>query len=73
MFEVTVTRLKDGKKATAQASSESILRDHLEASAARNGFTVELDHNESWLLGYSVGEVLKGGKIVASFEIGEIK
>ncbi len=73
MFEITVTRLKDGKKATAQASHRQALLDHIEASAARNGFTVYRDRAESHLLGYEVGDVLKGGAVVASWEIGEIK
>jgi hypothetical protein len=40
MFEITVIRLSDGKMATEQASRVSILKDHLEASCARQGFSV---------------------------------
>lgn len=73
MFEITVTRWEDRKKTRATASHRQMLLDHLEASAARNGFTVYRDRAESYLLGYEVGDVLKGDKIVATWEIGEIK
>lgn len=74
MFEIVVTRLKDGKSVAAQASHRQMLRDYLEASAHRNGFTVRRDHELSFALGCSVGEVLKGDAVVvASWEIGEVK
>lgn len=59
MFEITVTRLRDGRTATAQASHRQALVDHVEASARRNGFEVYRDRVESYLLGYEVGDVLK--------------
>lgn len=73
MFEITVTRLKDGQRAVAQASHAQALRDHLEASAARNGFEIVERVEFSWEYGAVVGDVLKNDKVVAIWEIGEIK
>lgn len=72
MFEITVTRFKDRKAARATASHKQALLDHLEASAARNGFDIERNHEMSHTLGCTVGEVLQDGAIVASWEIGEV-
>lgn len=72
MFEITVRRL-DGKEARDQASHAQILLDHIYASADRLGFTIYRDRAESYLLGYEVGDVLKDGAVVASWELGEIQ
>jgi hypothetical protein len=75
MFEVRVTRLKDGQTATAQASHRQALKDHLEASAARNGFEVVELLEFSWRYGSIHGEIVRvrDGATVATYEIGESK
>lgn len=73
MFEITVLRLSDRKTVRVQASHQQMLVDHLAASAARHGFQVRNDHEMSWMIGYAVGDLLKGGNVVATWEIGEIK
>ena len=62
MYEITVTRLSDGKKATAQASSPQILLDHLKASTSRNGFGFDIDTNIGGFL--PEGDLFKGDEFV---------
>jgi len=52
MFTLTVSKLGSTKQSTVDASNVQILLDHLEASAGRNGFTIEhvQPNDNGWLL-----------------------
>jgi len=64
MFTLTVIQSGSGKQASEQATRAQILVDHLEASAGRQGFTV--DHVNS----NSDGWILRDGKRVGRWMIG---
>ena len=63
MFTLTVSKLGSTKQSTVDASNVQILLDHLEASAGRQGFTV--DHVNS----NSNGWILRDGKRVGRWMI----
>jgi len=58
MFALTVSKLGSDKQSKVEASNVQILLDHLEASAGRNGFTVEdVQPRDN-------GRLLRDGKLV---------
>lgn len=63
MYQIVVTRLKDGRKGVASGSSSQVVIDHLNASAARHGF--EITWNEPRL----AGDIWKSGELVAVWEV----
>lgn len=63
MHGLTVTRLKDGKRVTVEATHVKMLLDHLEASAGRNGFEV------FWHEPGVFGNLKKDGVTVAIWEV----
>lgn len=62
MYKLTVYKYVTFRSATETASRFHILLDHLQASAARNGYEVGFDESDE-------GELIKDGQAVAGWHI----